>query len=303
MGVCREPRTRAAALSAALFAFGVSTARANGESQIPPECGSRAAFDQALIERLGPDAPLDQIALVITHGAARSHLRVQVGAEVRELEDPSCIELFRAALVVTVAMLGRDPARLTTPDAPPPPQASSATAARYPKLSLGAGAGIHVGTLPHPVPAFEIEAKALWDSLGLALGLRYALPATKTTTGPSKSVELRAFGVAASGIFRPSRLWEARLGFSAQRLAGEGSGNTLNDSDTAWAAGPSVGLSFIPVQRGAFWAGVGAEGQLNALRGRFEILNYYQPDSSAAYRIYQVPWLAGSAFVRLGAVW
>jgi hypothetical protein len=133
--------------------------------------------------------------------------------------------------------------------------------------------------------------------------VRYLLP-SEELTDTNRGVKLRALGAGLSGIFRPSRLWEARLGFAAQRLAGRGSGNiTHQGSDSAWAAGPTLGLAFIPLQLHRFWAGVGAEGQLNAVRGRFEILNYYQPLSDDSYVVYEVPWLAGSAFVRLGLVW
>jgi hypothetical protein len=54
-----------------------------------------------------------------------------------------------------------------------------------------------------------------------------------------------------------------------------------------------LGLSFTPFEPSPLWLGLGVEGQLNLLRGHFEILNY---DGD----VYDVPWLAGSAFVRLG---
>src|SRR6185369_685687 len=99
-------------------------------------------------------------------------------------------------------------------------------------------------------------------------------------------------------------LWQARLGLAAQRLSGSGMGSiTQRGSDSAWAAGPTLGLTFVPFQSGPAWVGLGAEGQLNAVRGHFQILHYYRPVSELAYDAYQVPWLAGSAFVRLGLVW
>jgi hypothetical protein len=160
-----------------------------------------------------------------------------------------------------------------------------------------------VGTLPDPVLALELESKALWRYFGASAHLRYLLPSEKLTS-TNRGVELRALGAGLSGIFRPSRWWEARLGFAAQRLNGQGSGSIAKQgTDSAWAAGPTLGLAFVPLQAGRFWAGAGAEGQLNAVRGRFEILNYYQPLSDDSLVVYQVPWLAGSAFVRLGLVW
>jgi hypothetical protein len=111
-------------------------------------------------------------------------------------------------------------------------------------------------------------------------------------------------GASISGIFRPSRLWEARLGFAAQQLSGEGTGSIVQPhGDSAWAAGPTLGLGFVPIHQGPFWAGLEAEGQLNLARGRFEILHYSQDVANPAHEIYVVPGLAGSAFVRLGLVW
>lgn len=295
-------------LAAAFLMFGVSSARANPDSAIPPECGSRAAFDQALVERLGAEAPLDRVSVTITSAEPHSHLRVQVGDEVRTLDDPSCTELFRASFVIAMAMLGHEdapPPNEPAPSepAPPLPAPTDTTTPRYPELSLAAGVGLSIGTLPDPVPAFELESKLLWRYVGASASLRYLFPADELTSS-NKGVELRAWGVAASGIFRPSRLWEVRLGFAAQRLSGEGSGAIAQQgTDSAWAAGPTLGLAFVPLQIPPLWAGVGAEGQLNALRGRFEILNYYQPVSSEPYVVYRVPWLAASAFVRLGVVW
>ncbi len=295
------PRMHARALAAAFLTFGVGSAHA-AVSDIPPECGSRAAFDQELRSRLGNDAPTTEISVVITAGTPHSHLRVQIGSEVRELDDPSCTELFRASVVIAVAMLGRD-SRPPSPAPEPAPNAPPKLPRNYPRLSVGAGAGLSVGTLPDPVLALELESKALWRYLGVSANLRYLLPADETTP-TNRGVKLRALGAGLSGIFRPSRSWEARLGFAAQRLAGEGNGRIAQQGrDSAWAAGPTLGLAFVPFQAEGFWAGLGAEGQLNAIRGQFEILNYYQPVSSESYVIYEVPWLSGSAFVRLGLVW
>lgn len=288
------------ALALALFGF-EATARASSDPAIPPECGSRADFDRQLRQRLGDDAPIGSVRVQITRGVERSHLRVELGSQLRELDDTSCSELLRAAVVIAVAMLGGE--RPAPPTPAPAPRSSAPASRLYPRLGVDAGAGLALGTLPQPVLALELEGKALWRSFGIASSLRYLTPTDKTTP-EGKGVRLQALGISASGIFRPSRLWEARLGFAAQRLAGSGTGPiTERGRDVAWAAGPTLGLAFVPLQLGSFWAGAGAEGQLNAVRGRFQILHYYRPVSEDAYVVYQVPWLAGAAFVRLGMVW
>jgi hypothetical protein len=157
--------------------------------------------------------------------------------------------------------------------------------------------------LPHPVFALELESKALWQHLGLSVNVRYLWP-TEKLDAQQKGIALHAFGAGLTGIFRPSRLWEARVGFAAQQLSGHGVGSiSKKQDDSIWAAGPTLGLAFIPIQRRWLWAGLGAEGQLNAVRGTFQILHYSRDVTEPPREIYPVPWLAGSAFVRLGLVW
>lgn len=300
----RRRRSFAALAPCALLALGISTTstNANAANELPPECGTRAAFDSELQKRLGADVPLGSVQLSISGAPGRFHLRVQIGDELRELDDPSCTELFRASVVVAVAMLMHEPEPPhAAPPATPPPAPSPPR--QYPQLSVAAGAGLAVGTLPKPVLALELQSKALWKRFGAGVSLRYLLPAQKIDA-EGKHLNARALGAGVIGIFRPSRLWEAQLGFAAQRLSGEGGeGITKPRSDSAWAAGPTLGLGFLAIQTKPFWAGLGAEGQLNAVRGRFQIRHYSQDVTSKAHDIYQVPWLAGSAFVRLGLVW
>jgi hypothetical protein len=233
--------------------------------------------------------------------ASGHHLRVQIGAELRELNDESCSELFRAAVVVAVAMLMRDrtpPAAVPEPEKTAPPAAAATPSAR-PRFTLGAGAGANIGTLPKPTPVLELEGQALWRQWGLALGGRYLLP-SEELVDDARGATLQAFGGHAAVIFRPARAWQARLGFAAQRLLGKGQGGQRPQSDEIWVAGPTLGLGFVPYESGPLWLGLGAEGQLNALRGEFKILNYNRVDDLS---VHSVPWLSGAAFVRLGLVW
>jgi hypothetical protein len=290
----------ASALTIAAAVFGASPANAVEAPEIPPECGSRASFDSELFKRL-PYVQPSAVQLSITEASGHYHLRVQIGNELRELDDVSCTELFRAAVVVAVAMLLHEPPEPAA--APKPPRPAPPPRPAYPRFAVGAGAGMALGTLPHPVLAFELESKAYWQYLGVSVNLRYLTP-TEKVDDQAKRVQLQAFGAGVSGLFRPSRSWEARLGFAAQRLSGHGAGSIAQThDDSVWAAGPTLALAFIPVHAGPLWAGLGAEGQLNAVRGRFEILHYSQNVTDPPHEIYPVPWLAASAFVRLGLVW
>lgn len=294
-------RARALGYCLASCAGALTTQAFAQEPEIPPECGSRAAFDAELSRRLGSAAPPAGVHVSIGPGPKGHRLRVQVGADVRELDDPSCAELFRASVVVALAMLLHDePARAApTPAAAPHP----APARSYPLWSLGAGAGLAIGTLPAPTAAFELEGKLLWRWWGVGTGLRYFLP-TEHLDAEGRGVRAQAFGASAHGIFRPSRYWQAHVGFAAQRLSGVGTGSIAKTQhDTTWSAGPTLGLSVVPLQSGPWWAGLGAEGQLNAVRGHFQILHYSREVSEQPHDIYRAFGLAFSTFVRLGAVW
>lgn len=279
--------------------LGATPANAVAAPDIPAECGNRESFERELFQRL-PYVQPSSIQLSITQAAGHYHLRVQIGRELRELDDPSCTELFRASVVVAVAMLLHEPKSAAVPT---PPRPKPAAPPAYPRFTLGGGAGVALGTLPHPVLALELESKAYWQYLGVSVNVRYLAP-TEKVDEQAKRAELQALAAGISGLFRPSRQWEARLGFAAQRLSGHGAGSIAQShDDSVWAAGPTLGLAFIPVHQGWFWAGLGAEGQLNAVRGRFEILHYSQNVTDPPREIYLVPWLAASAFVRLGLVW
>lgn len=292
---------RHGALSAALaFSLCALSARAHNV-EVPSECGTPEDFERELRQRLGDDAPVSSVRVSIAPGSKGYHLRVKIGSELRELDDASCSELFRASIVVAVSVLMRAREAKAHEEQPPPAPVPSAPR-EYPKLTLTGGAGASVGTLPQPVLAFELEGQSLWRRWGIALNGRYLLPAEKLEAN-GQGATLSAWGVGVAGILRPSRYWQARLGFAAQRLSGSGVHIASTHDSSVWAAGPTLGLGWYPLQRGAFWAGLGAEGQLNAVRGKFEILNYSKMLSNEPHVLYPVPWLAGSAFVRLGMVW
>jgi hypothetical protein len=269
-------------------------------ADIPSDCGKRESFDAELRKRLGEDVPVESVNVSIAPLGNRFRLRVEIGDEVRELDDESCSELLRAAVVVAVSMLLRDreppenepstPADVPSPDAKPSVR---------PRFTLSAGGGVNVGTLPMPTAVIELEAQALWRAWGMALGARYLVPSEELDEN-GRGAKLHAFDAHVAGVFRPSPAWQARLGFAAQRLSGEGAGSLAVQTATVWAAGPTLGLGFVPYEQGNLWLGLGAEGQLDVVRGDFRILNYNRGDDRS---IHEVPWLSGSAFVRLGLAW
>jgi hypothetical protein len=300
MGDCRT----LCALAFALAWLGAPHAHAASDvDSIPAECGSRAAFDAALEKRLGPDASHRDVHVTIEPRAGGFHLSVRRGDEQRELDDPSCFELFRASVVIAATMLmqSHEPEPAPAPASSPPKEAPREASAS-PELGVDLGAGVDLGTLPKPVLALELEGKALWHRVGVSANVRYLLSADERDAN-QQGADLDALGAGVSGIFRPSQHWEARLGFATQRLSGRGIGENSRYKAAVWAAGPSLGLSYTPLRSGALWAGLGAEGRLNAVRGRFEIRNYSREVTDVPHVVYQVPWLAAAAFVRFGLVW
>lgn len=262
---------------------------------IPSECGTREQLEQELKARLGPDAPVDSVAVSIQREAESFRLRVQIGAELRELTDPSCQELLRAAVVVAVSILLKD--RQEPRGAPPPSAPPPASRGSHPlRLAVSAGAGVQVGTLPDATPLLQLEGLVAGRYLGAALGARYLLP-TRNLDELGRGATFDAWSAHATFVLRPAPAWQTRLGFAAQRLRGKGHGSAAPRTDSVWAAGPTLGLGFVALEQKPWWLGLGAEGQLNAVRGTFQIRNYNQQDDRD---VHSVPWLSAAAFVQLG---
>jgi hypothetical protein len=296
MGACFRPRACLSALGLAALSLVASRALANPDGPIPSQCGTRDTFDAQLRERLGPSARVEDVQVTIAPRGERFHLRVQIGADVRELEDEDCVELLRAAVVVALAVLMRtEPAAAPPPPAVPPPAGPT-----YPRLTVAAAGGFTLGSLPKPVLALGLESKLMWQHFGVALDLRYLAPAEKRDEN-DKGVRLYGLGAGAAFFVRPAPRWDARLGFAAQRLTGVGTGRiTVPQDDVSWTAGPTLGLGFTVFEARPFWLGLGAEGQLHVLRARFQIRNYSREISDQSKDIFVSPWLAASGFVRLG---
>lgn len=299
--------------------FAALPARAAISAQIPAECGSTSEFEQQLEQRLGSVSSPETTRVMLTSEPSGYHLVVEAGSQRRELYDPSCQELLRAAVVITLALLepkreeatplAAEPERDTPPATPtpagtvasPPPRpaaplAPNAQGHSRPTFALGAGGGLHVGTLPKATLLLELDAQLEWTRFGVAAGFRYLLP-TSTTDDAGRGVRISAPGAYVAGVFEPWPRVQARLGVAAYRLSAAGSGSQAPREGAAWELAPTLGASFTPFQRAPFWTRVGVEGQLNVLRPSFdvvEILNYHE--------VFRVPLLSGSAFAHAGVV-
>jgi hypothetical protein len=208
--------------------------------------------------------------------------------------------LLRAAVVITLALLdpkaeqaapvARAPERSSAPPAPDAPNASGQSRA---KLTLAAGAGLHVGTLPKATLMLEFDAQLKWTNLGVAAGFRYLLP-TSSVDEKNRGARVGAAGAYLAGVFEPWQRVQTRLGIAAYRLSASGITSGEARDGSAWELSPTLGASFTPFEHPRFWTSLGLEGQLNLIRPSFEILSYNE--------VFRVPLWSGTALARAGVV-
>ena len=290
------------AVACALTALPASAAIS---AQIPAECGSLSEFERELEQRLGNVSAPEATRVTLTSEASGYRLVVEAGNQRRELHDASCQELLRAAVVIALALL--EPKK-EEPMPPPPepgpalvtalpvaaaPPAPSGSSHSGPEVALGAGAGLHLGTLPKATLLLQLDVQLKWTRLGVAAGFRYLLP-TSSVDETGRGVRLGAAGAYLAFVFEPWKRIQTRVGAVAYHLSASGLGSLEPRDGTAWELAPTLGASFTPFERGAFWTRVGLEGQLNLIRPSFEIVNYDE--------VFQVPIASGSALAAAGVV-
>lgn len=311
----RRNRTHAASFALTLLLapwFAAEQARAANAFDIPAECGTQSEFAREVDARLPPNAPRPAPDVSIERSGSGYSLKLRLAQESREFSHADCRELFRVAVVVTVAMSlsheahsqspgseGAPATRPVTSAAPPQERVRAGSTERTeprPHWAFGASAapGLSFGMAPQPVLQFELEGRALQGMFGLALGLRYRAPGEEQDAN-NRGVRVSSFGGELAFLARPHRVLEASLGASVYRLFGSGLGAAVAErTDSAWSAGPTLGLMLIPLQRGGTWVGVGGDLHLDLVQPEFQILNY---DT-----VFRVPLFSGSAFLRIGHV-
>lgn len=234
---------------------------------------------------------------------------MSVGDEERELYGEDCRELFRAAVVVAVAVAISD----AEPGAKPAAREPRSRPASRERRSIGAGdssassltandstlrgfvelgGGVTAGVVPGIVPSLALGAKLFAHRFGVALGARYVTEGSSRDRS-GRGVEVSALAAELSALFQPLPVLETRVGLLALRSSGTGLGSPAAQTGEAWAVGWLVGVAVFPVQRGRFSAGAAAELEGHLIRSRFEILNYRE--------VFQTPALGGSASLRLAA--
>jgi hypothetical protein len=269
----------------------------------PTECGSAKEFEREVAARLG-ELRLPATSARIEPSGHGFRLSMSVAGEQRELRDRDCRELFRAAVVVAVAIAvseaepGAKPAgqqskkrNASAPSTPAPLPTSVEPREPALRAFVVLGGGATLGVSPGIVPSLDLETKLLVHRLGVALEARYVAPGSSLDAA-NRGVEVSAVGGAMSALFQPIPVLEARLGVSVLRVFGTGLGSSDQRSDAAWGGGVTAGLGVFPLRRERWWVGARAEAEWHLIRPRFEILNYGE--------VFRVPSFGGSGSARLG---
>lgn len=269
---------------------------------IPTDCGNRAAFEQALRERIGAEAELllAETAVNITEANHSYTMTVRVGQKERTLTDPNCQDLFRASVVVAIAVYNAPekqqsaPPSDNDPSAPPsnpsvdvPPLAAPqstvtpVTARPKPKplkqtgsaFLFGAEVGLSKGMVPELKTVLGTFVAFETPQLGIELLARY-IPKSEKKDDQGKGVSVYALGSALSAYYKPDPVFGVGGGFFIYRLTGHGIGSEANTRSNIVALGPQIGLWVTPLEYGPFLLRASAGAQFNALRSRFEIIDY-----------------------------
>jgi hypothetical protein len=278
----------AGALSFLLFLV-PARASALGYTDIPPQCGSRQELERQLEQRLGPTVDLSPTQVAITPAASGGYwLTVRVARQERRIWDADCAELFKAGIVVAMAMLVPAPDRAGRPQqrkAPPPAR---------PELRSAFGTGPSIGLTPKPVLTLELGVQAVWRRWSVSL--KGHSVAASTRFDPSRrGVTVTGVGGVALAGYRPLPELDLQLGFSAFSMTGSGRGATELSEDSAWTLGPAADAQLQLVRWAPVWAGLGLQAQLNLVRSRFEILDYGQ--------VFRVAPVAAWGGARFGLFW
>lgn len=287
-------------------------ALAAGVVELPADCGTSSEFAREVDARLPPNVPRPAPDVSISPAGTHYLLKLRFAQESREFSHADCRELFRVAVVVTVAMSlshvepleQKQPTAKPRPEgetkaAQPPPERvepRSSTTTTGPSWGFGGSvaSGASFGMAPRPVLQLELEGRVMRGELGVALNFRYRTPRGEQDAN-DRGVRVSSIGGELAFVARPHRLLEGWVGASVYRVFGTGLGATVSQrEDAAWSAGPALGLTLIPLQRSGTWVGVGGELYLDLIQPEFKILNY---DT-----VFDAPLFSGSAFLRVGHI-
>ena len=328
----RFARTRAGFVTGGLlFAELLTSSRvfAAGHFSAPPGCANRPEFERAIRERVGSEgaALLNASDLDISaqpDGGYR--LLVRVNEDSRILQDPNCEALFRAAIVIAVA-LWDTPSRPSLPETPVSatpepngpqslPQSRPATAVatvmapsgvsgpwgqvephlapNHPRARdwfLGVESGLTLGLQPSPGLLLGLRGALETSRIGLDISLRGFVP-NERRDASQRGVEVSAAGLRVAGSVMPITQLALEFGVAGYGLYGRGLGSRSDTSDVVVCFGPLMGVRLVPWRTDWLELSLGAEAQLVMNRPHFEVLEYG--------RVFEVSRVLGSGYLSAG---
>jgi hypothetical protein len=311
----RARRVVHALVTGAAVASVSAQAFAAADVVVPDGCGDAASFETELQSRVGEHAyeVLSKTHVRIERDGDAYRLSMRVGDESRIIQDPSCRELFVAAVVVAAAVVeGNTPRggeRATVPDgvstappvsatqAPPmvPPQNPAparpdsiegasplpASSGNRVAFGIGAGVGTSFGFLPKPSLAAELAAGVHFGRWGVAARGRY-YASSDERDAEGRGVSVQAAGAELSASWTGWEVLELRVGANARAAFGDGIGSPQTNTDTAWSLGALAGVRWKALTLRGTSLVLGADGTVDAMRPAFEIIKYHQVFQSSS---------------------
>ncbi|HMA94822.1 MAG TPA: hypothetical protein VKP30_19160 [Polyangiaceae bacterium] len=278
---------------------------------VPAHCGDRTVFEAEISKRLGGGsaaALLDVLELTISEKSNTYSLAMRVGNEARQLEDPNCADLFQAAVVVAVALWEEPKAaiplgpRTTAAAVPKPGPAASpdsgprGSGALVPSATplrwfLAGEVGANWGLRPNFGPILGMRGAIDTSRFGAVAAVRW-LPRNQSLDGNSRGVGVSGLGAGVGAYVALLNSVRLELGVSAYRLFGSGLGSRTEKNAALTSFGPHLGLRVTPWSSDWGYFALGAEGHLELLPLRFEILGYGE--------VFRIPWCTANGVLEVG---
>jgi hypothetical protein len=151
---------------------------------------------------------------------------------------------------------------------------------------------VAIAIVPAPAPSVELLGAVAYGDFGLVLAARY-LATAEERSGSTHGVEVQGFGGRLLGFYDPVRFVRLAAGVGADRLHGEGLGNTIvggSEAGTLFALW--VEAAVTPLRFGPGFVSLAISAQYALVRPSFEITGYGE--------VFRVPAFGGSGMLRLG---
>lgn len=160
-------------------------------------------------------------------------------------------------------------------------------------LSVDGRAGLVAGLVPEAGLLLGLEPSLRHGAFDFGVGLDY-VAAREQLDATRRGVKVHAWGFSFRWGWRPHRLLDLYAAAYGSLLTGTGKGSKRTLTDHAWALGPRLGIRVRPISYRGISLFLGADGQLEVIRPRFEIQGYRE--------VFRPYWLNGTIHTGVGCV-